>query len=95
MKNIFKVILPVMAFTLASAAAVGSHDSKVEATKNPASIIGFVHNPNSFNCLQVEVDDCSTINSEEACMTSDASPKQVWLKDEGNACNVTLYRAQQ
>jgi hypothetical protein len=92
MKNIFQVILPVMAFTLASAAAVGSHDSKVEEAKNPASIIGFVHNPNSFNCLQVEVEDCTSVNTGQNCMTIESTPRRVWLKNQANACSVSLYK---
>ena len=92
MKNVFKVILPIMAFTLASAAAVGSHNSKLEEAKKPSSVIGFVHNPNSFNCLQVEVQDCSTINSGQNCMTIETTPRRVWLKNQANACSVSLYK---
>ena len=90
MKNVLKVILPVLAFTLASAGAVATKEAK--ATKsNSAAITAFVQNPSSANCLEVTV-NCSEIFSNQACMTGTPS-KRAWLKDEqSHECDVTLYR---
>lgn len=91
MKTIFKVFLPVLAFVLASAAAVGTHDQKVAYEADSASLQGFIQNPNAFNCLEVTV-DCTTTNTGQICMSSEAVPRQVWLKNTANACNRTLYK---
>lgn len=51
--RIFKLfMLPIAAFTLASAAAVSTEKSKEAAS----SMIAYIHNPNEFNCLPVEVE---------------------------------------
>jgi hypothetical protein len=91
MKTIVKVILPVLAFALASAGAVSTNEAKIKEAKNPVVITGFIQNPNPVNCLQVSV-DCTTTNTQQACMSSEAIPRQVWLKNVANACNVNLYR---
>lgn len=91
MKTIVKLILPVLAFMLASAAAVSSNDVKIAESKKPV-ITAFVQNPNPFSCEQVTV-NCSTVNSGVACMTSELVPRQAWLKTEDtHACNVDLYK---
>jgi len=91
MKTFLKVILPVLAFTLASAAAVETKAAKAEKAKNAVLITGYIQNPSPLNCDPIEV-DCSTTFSSEACMTSEATPRHVWEKNEANACNVTLYK---
>ncbi|WP_026706643.1 DUF6520 family protein [Flavobacterium soli] len=91
MKNFLKVILPVLAFTLASAAAVGTHQSKVEEANSPLVIEGFIQSPTENSCTPVSV-NCTIENTGNACMTSDLTPQHVWLKDGANKCNVTLYR---
>jgi hypothetical protein len=91
MKTIVKVILPVLAFTLASAAAVSTNEKKVAEAKKPVAIFGYIQNPSAASCLQVSV-DCSTTNTNQICMSSETIPRQVWLKNAANACNVTLYK---
>lgn len=91
MKNIVKVILPVLAFTLASAAAVSTNDAKVKEAKKTVAIIGYIQNPSAANCLQVTV-DCTTTNTGENCMSSEATPRRVWHKNAANACSVNLFK---
>lgn len=91
MKTIVKVILPVLAFTLASAAAVSTNEAKVKDSKKTTAILGYIQNTSPFDCDPVNV-DCSTTATPHACMTEEITPRNVWLKDEGNACNVPLYR---
>jgi hypothetical protein len=90
MKTIVKVILPVLAFTLASAAAVSNNKTKVADAKKPL-ITGFIQNPSAASCLQVSV-DCSTTITNQVCMSSESTPRQVWLKNAANACNVSLFK---
>ncbi|MBG6062904.1 hypothetical protein IWX83_002710 [Flavobacterium sp. CG_9.1] len=90
MKTIFKVILPVLAFTMASAGAVMSKDAKIKDAKKSVLISGFIQNPSPANCLPVSVDCNTTIGP--ACMSSEAIPRQVWLKNAANACSVNLYK---
>ncbi len=91
MKNVVKVILPVLAFTLASAGAVSTNNAKVKEAKKPAAIIGFIHNPTAANCLQVSV-DCTTTNTGQDCMSAELTPRRVWQKNQANACTVNLYK---
>lgn len=91
MKNIFKVILPVLVFTLASAAAVNTHSAKVKETKNPVAIFGYIQNPTPSKCVEVSV-NCTTTNTGQNCMSSEATPRRVWEKNEANACTENLYK---
>ena len=91
MKTIVKVILPVLVFTLASAAAVSTHESKIKDSKKTVLITAYIQNPSPQNCESVQV-NCSTVNTQQACMTSEATPRQAFDKDEANACNVNLYK---
>ena len=91
MKTILKVILPVLAFTMASAAAVSTTEAKVTDAKKTVLITGFIQNPSPTNCLSVNV-DCTTTNTAQTCMSSEAIPRQVWLKNAANACSVNLYK---
>jgi hypothetical protein len=91
MKTIVKVILPVLAFTLASAAAVSTNEAKIKESKKTVLITGFIQNPSPSNCLSVQV-NCTTVNTGQACMSSEATPRQVWQKDEANACVDNLYK---
>ncbi|MBM6499676.1 MULTISPECIES: DUF6520 family protein [Flavobacterium] len=91
MKTILKVILPVLAFTLASAGAVSSKNAKVKEAKKTVSIIGFIQNPSIANCLQVTV-DCTPTTTIQNCMSSEATPRRVWHKNAANACSVNLYK---
>ncbi|MGQ7944146.1 DUF6520 family protein [Flavobacterium sp. WC2509] len=91
MKTIVKVILPVLAFTLASAAAVSTNEAKIKESKKVVAVLGYIQNPSPQDCDEVEV-NCSEVNSGQACMTAEASPRQAFAKDEANACNVNLYK---
>lgn len=91
MKNILKVILPVLAFTLASAGAVSTNNAKVKDAKKTVAIIGYIQNPSIANCLQVTV-DCTTATTAQFCMSSEVTPRRVWHKNAANACNVTLFK---
>ncbi|MBP2284817.1 hypothetical protein H4V97_003135 [Flavobacterium sp. CG_23.5] len=90
MKTIFKVILPVLAFTMASAGAVMTKDAKIKDAKKSVLISGFIQNPSPANCLPVSV-DCTTTGGQ-TCMSNEAIPRQVWLKNAANACSVNLYK---
>ena len=50
MKNVIKVILPVLAFTLASAGAVSTNEAKVKDAKKTVLITGFIQNPSPASC---------------------------------------------
>lgn len=91
MKNILKVILPVLAFTLASAGAISTNNAKVKDAKKTVAIIGFIQNPTAASCLQVSV-DCTTTNTGQNCMSSEATPRRVWHKNAANACSVNLFK---
>ncbi|MFC4510185.1 DUF6520 family protein [Flavobacterium buctense] len=91
MKTILKVILPVLAFTLASAGAVSTKDAKVKEAKKTVAIIGYIQNPTAANCLQVSV-DCTTTNTGQNCMSSETTPRRVWHKNAANACSVNLFK---
>ncbi|TBX67491.1 hypothetical protein EZL74_09475 [Flavobacterium silvisoli] len=85
--KIFKLfMLPVAAFTLASAAAVttdNSHKSKTE----DALMIGYIHNPNVNDCAEVLV-DCKTAGST-TCVEAGWT---VFAFDSPVTCNATLKR---
>lgn len=91
MKTIAKVILPVLAFTMASAGAISTNDAKVKEAEKPVLITGFIQNPSPSNCLDVAV-ECSPINTGQICMTSEATPRQVWRKNIANQCSLNLYK---
>ncbi len=91
MKTIAKVILPVLAFTLASAGAIGTNEAKVSEAKKPLLITGFIQNPNPTNCQLVTV-DCTPENTGQICMSSEATPRQVWRKNIANQCSLNLYK---
>lgn len=91
MKRMFQFILPVLAFVLASAAAMNSVEPETTSKTSAVVLQGFIQNPTDFNCLEVQV-NCTTLNTEEICMSSEGIPRQVWLKNTANACNVTLYK---
>ncbi|MFY7935756.1 MAG: DUF6520 family protein [Flavobacterium sp.] len=91
MKTILKVILPVLAFTLASAGAVSTNDAKVKDAKKTVAIIGYIQNPTAASCLQVSV-DCTTNNTGQNCMSSETPARRVWHKNAANACSVNLFK---
>jgi hypothetical protein len=90
MKTILKVIMPVLAFTLASAGAVSTNNAKIADSKKTVLISGFIQNPSPAECLPVSVDCTLTVGA--ACMSSEVVPRHVWLKNGANACNINLYK---
>lgn len=91
MKTIVKMILPVAAFVLASAGAI-STNAKTESKTAAPLINGWIQNPNANSCEARTNLDCSTTNSGSVCMSSDATPKQVFLKNAAGQCSSNLYR---
>lgn len=91
MKTIAKVILPVLAFTMASAGAISTNDAKVKEAEKPVLITGFIQNPSPSNCLEVAI-DCTPVNTGQFCMSSEATPRRVWLKNAANQCSLNLYK---
>lgn len=91
MKTIFKMILPILAFTLASAAAVSTNNSKVEEAKNPVTITGYIQDPSPLQCLPVSV-NCTEVNTGQACMSNEVIPRQVFKKNSAHACSDNLYK---
>lgn len=91
MKNVLKVILPVLAFTLASAGAVSTNDAKVKEAKKTVLITGFIQNPSPASCQSISV-NCTINNTGQDCMTTELTPRRVWHKNVANACSVNLYK---
>lgn len=89
MKTFFKLMLPVLAFMLASAAAYQTVESKNDLAKTSTSIVGYIHNPSEFECEEVNV-ECTNQVSSFVCMTLDN--KQVWRKSSTIQCDLELYR---
>ena len=65
--------------------------SKLRTLTNQSEFIGYIQNPSAANCLQVTV-DCTTTNTGENCMSSEATPRRVWHKNAANACSVNLFK---
>lgn len=91
MKTIVKVILPVLAFTLASAAAVSTNEAKIKESKKTVFFSGYIQNPTPKDCLPISV-NCTTVNTGQACMSNETTPRQVWDKNDANACSVNLFK---
>ena len=91
MKNYLKVILPVLAFTMASAGAISTNSAKEKGTNEKAVIEGYIQNPTKSICLPTEV-QCTPVNTGENCMSSELTPRRVWLKNEAHACSVNLFK---
>jgi hypothetical protein len=88
MKAFLKVWIPITALALASKVALNRHLSK----DNPMPLVtGYIQNGSITTCLARTV-DCSLLNSGQLCMSSDATPKQVYLKNGLNQCIVELYK---
>jgi hypothetical protein len=84
------LVLPIAAFALASAGAVTTNASRIDAAKKPP-ITAFAHSALPNSCEPQNV-NCSTVVSANICMSSETSPRQVWLKDGTGACVVPLYK---
>lgn len=92
MKTFLSVMLPVVAFALASAGAVSTNVSK-KADSKKTPITAFVQNPSSTSCEEVTA-NCSQTNTHLNCMSIEFPAKRAYLKDEANACVVELWRVQ-
>jgi len=85
--NFLKVILlPVVAFSLASVAAVTTNDAKVSKTTKPI-ITGYIHSPLPNSCSPVTV-NCDVFG-DELCMSG---PSVVFDKESETTCTTPLYR---
>ena len=89
MKTIVKLVLPVAAFMLASAGAVGTHVSAKDSAGMPL-MTGYVHNPTSSNCLVVEV-DCQIPSTGILCKAF-TPERQVYSKNSLGKCEVPIWK---
>jgi hypothetical protein len=91
MKTIVKMILPVAAFVLASAGAV-STNAKQENKAETTLINGWIRTPDAQHCTEVFNLDCTTVSGTPVCMTTEATPKQVYNKNAASQCSVNLFK---
>nr|WP_223708793.1 DUF6520 family protein [Flavobacterium potami] len=93
MKTSVKILLPVMAFALASAGAVSSNSAKVNKVKSTSGVIipAFIQNPSSTSCLDVTA-DCSTTNTHVNCMSIEQPAKRAYLKNSLDRCATELWQ---
>ena len=84
------MILPVAAFMLASAGAVSTNASKASISENPP-MLAYAHTTIPGVCEPQDV-NCSTTFSTTICKSSEATPRQVWLKNNQGVCNINLYK---
>ncbi len=89
MKTFVKMIMPVAAFILAGAGAVQSHAARGTAD-GKASMTGYVHNPTSSNCLEVQV-NCQIPNTGILCKAF-TPEKQVYRLNDLGKCETPLWR---
>lgn len=92
MKTIFKMMLPVAAFMLASAGAVSTTGAKSLKADGTVLINGWIQNPDADHCDPIEELDCKTTSGTPVCMTSGSASQQAFLKTPGGRCTVPLYR---
>ncbi|MBY0487800.1 MAG: hypothetical protein K2P85_11525 [Flavobacteriaceae bacterium] len=80
------MLLPLVAFSLASAAAVSTSEAKVSKTAKPI-ITGYIHSPLPSSCKAVAV-DCDVIGNA-FCMSGTS---QVFDKESETTCTTPLLR---
>ncbi|RKS03052.1 DUF6520 family protein [Flavobacterium sp. 102] len=80
-------MLPIAAFTLASAAAVGTDSS--EESKATTTMTAYIHNPNVWDCDPVPV-SCR-VGSGETCLYGSL---EAFEKDSENACIIQLEKVE-
>ena len=80
------ILLPVVAFLLASVAAVTTNEAKVSKTTKPI-ITGYIHSPLPSSCKPVVV-NCD-FTGGELCMSG---PSQVFDKESETTCTTPLFR---
>lgn len=81
-----------MAFVLASAGAVSTSGNAALKKDGSAVINGWIQNPDPFNCQERFDLECSNNSDNPVCMSTDATPKQVFLKNAADQCSEPLYR---
>lgn len=93
MKTSVKVLLPVLAFALASAGAVSSNAAKANKVKATSGVIipAFIQNPSSTSCADVTA-DCSTTNTHVNCMSVEQPTKRAYLKNLQDRCAQELWK---
>lgn len=91
MRNFVKIfVFPALAFVLASAGAISSNSSKSSDSDIPP-MIAFAHGAGINSCEPQEV-NCTTTVLAKRCLSSETTPRPVWLKDGTGACVIDLYR---
>ena len=80
------ILLPVVAFSLASAAAVTTSEAKVSKTTKPI-ITGYIHSPLPSSCKPVTV-NCD-VSGNVLCMNGSF---QVFDKESETTCTTPLWR---
>lgn len=80
------ILLPVVAFSLASVTALTTNDVKVSKTTKPI-ITGYIHSPLPSSCKPIVV-NCD-ITGDELCMSG---PSVVFDKESETTCTTPLYR---
>lgn len=88
MKFITMLMLPVAAFTLASAAAISTDNSK--ESKTSTLMTAYIHNPSVFDCAEVTV-DCQ-VGSGPTCLYNNTW--EAFDKESETSCNIQLERVQ-
>ncbi len=91
MKTSLKLLMPVLAFALASAGAAKSVAVETADAKMPAPIPAYVQNPTPFVCPDVTA-ECSTVNTHVNCMSIEQPLKRAYLKNGSNQCSVELWK---
>lgn len=81
------ILLPIIAFSLASVAAVTTNEAKVSKTIKPL-ITGYIHSPLPSSCKPVVV-NCDTFG-DELCMSG---PSQVFDLESETTCTTPLWRS--
>lgn len=88
-----KLILPVIAFALASAGAVSNSGNAAIKKDGTVLINGWIQNPDPQHCSERKNLDCGNNTNNPVCMSFDATPKQVFLKNAADQCTQPLYKA--
>lgn len=81
-----------MAFALASAGAVSTSGRDAVKTNGAVLINGWIQNPDPQHCDEKKNLNCTTTSGTPVCMSADAVPQQVFLKNAAQQCSEPLYR---
>jgi hypothetical protein len=95
MKTFFKaLLLPVAAFALASAGAVGTNEANISKAAKPP-ITAFIHDPLQSSCRSVTV-SCNTVSGPTCTYVQGANSWTVFRKatPQATTCALPLYMDQ-